>query len=242
MVAQIGNSQKGVPIYALRLTNERVDVKYKQRVLIAMSIHGNEPLASAVGMGWVGYVLSHYGRRDHGYIAELVNKREVYLVPVVSPDSFPHSRHVEGVDPNRDFNKSPACAPVECLKRFAWQMKFQAVLSGHTAGRVVLYPYGDTYDKCPHDAQYRALLEDMRELNGYGIGRLCNVYSYLIHGIEDDWYYRNFGACAITYEFGTFASHNRIPQYEAVRTEFDRTYLSAIHFICFAPTALHRSY
>ena len=142
-VASIGNTKKGIPIYAMRLTNEKIDVKYKKRVLIAMTIHGNEPLAAAVGMGWVGFILSHHKKNGHEYIDELLDKREVYFIPLVSPDSFPRSRHVEGVDPNRDFYKEQPCYPVRCLKRFASQLHFDAVLSGHSAGRVLLYPYGD---------------------------------------------------------------------------------------------------
>lgn len=238
MVAPIGNSKRGVPIYAIRLTNERVDVKYKYRVLVAMSIHGNEPLAAATGMGWLGLTLQGYGDSRYSYINELVNKREVYFVPVVSPDSFPTSRKVEGVDPNRDFYKQQSCYPVECLKRFATQLRFSAVLSGHSFGRVLLYPYGDTHAACPHDAQYRKFCGELSKLNGYGIGKLSENYPWVIVGVEDDWYYRKFGAFAITYEFGTRASHDTIPTYAAIQEEVQRTYSSAIHFFCFAPVAL----
>jgi hypothetical protein len=62
------------------LTNERIGVEYKQRVLIAMSIHGNEPLAAATGMGWLGLTLNGCGDPQFNYINELVNKREVYFI------------------------------------------------------------------------------------------------------------------------------------------------------------------
>ena len=56
-------------------------------------------------MGVIGKLLDS---KDDEHIKQILEGREIWIVPVVSPDSYPHSRHVEGVDPNRDFNKEPS--------------------------------------------------------------------------------------------------------------------------------------
>ena len=52
-------------------------------------------------IAYSGLLLSEYGKNDR--ITKILDTAEIYFVPVVSPDSYPYSRTVEGVDPNRNF-------------------------------------------------------------------------------------------------------------------------------------------
>jgi hypothetical protein len=238
MLAPIGNSQRGAPIYAIRLTNENHVVEYKERVLVVAGIHGNEPLSTAVVTGWLGTVLKDYGSTGHEYLVDFLNKREVYIIPVASPDSYLHSRFVDGVDPNRNFYQPYPCYPVACLKRFATQQKFSAVLCVHSCGRKLLYPYGDTPNTCPHDRQYNLLVDAMGKMSGYNKQKLSDLYGEIILGSGTDWYYRALGSCTLTMELGTHESYNQIPTYAAIQDECYRTYYSALYFIRMGPSAL----
>lgn len=236
-VINYGESTNGLGLYCVRITNELKKAKYK--VLITGAIHGNEPWSSGLMMAYAGNLLDSYGKNER--VTEFLDNNEIFVVPIVSPDSYPNSRRVDGVDPNRNFptRDNPnrkSVPPVEGLKNLFLKHKFDAVLAGHCSGRVFLYPWGDTYEPCPDDALYRKIVGKMGQLSQYRVGKLCNNYSYLIYGVEADWYYRN-GAFAFVIEVG---SHQRPPSANEIKSEFDRTWEGFLYFLEEAPTALKR--
>jgi hypothetical protein len=235
-VGTYGKSSRGQDIYYIRLTN-MYDQTEKPKVLITACIHGNEPLSTSVTLSYIGKLLSEYGRDTE--ITELLNTRDIYFVPVVSPDSYPNSRHVDGVDPNRDFptERSPdkqSVPPIEALKQFHLKMKFNAVMSGHTFGRVYLMPRGDSNERCPDDAAFHSVLDEMARLSNYRLIRACEMYGQPIYGGELDWFYKH-GAFAFVCEYGT---HQNIPGAQDTASEFNRTWKAFLVFLSKAPVAL----
>lgn len=232
-IGTYGKSAKGTDIYYIRINNS-FDKKDKPKVLITACIHGNEPHCTGVVMGYIGSLLGEYGKNQE--ITDLINNRDIYIVPVVSPDSYPYSREVNGVDPNRDFpgpsnpNKQ-SVPPVKAIQDFVIKIKPNAVISGHTWGRVFLTPYGDKNDYCPDHDEYKRIIGKMADLCQYGMKRACEMYGTPIHGTEVDWYYRH-GAFAVVMEFGT---HQRKPTHEEIKGEFNRTYQGVLWFIKEAP-------
>lgn len=227
-----GKSSQKKDLHYIRVTN--LDGKPKKKVLITGCIHGNEPLATTVVMGYIGTLLANYGKDQE--VTDLLNTRDIYFVPVVSPDSFPNSRIVDGVDPNRDFPgpskpNHQSVPPVKALQDLFSKHQFNAVISGHTFGRVLLTPYGDRTEVCPNAPDYSRIIGWMSSLCNYRVQRACEMYSRPIYGTEVDWYYRH-GAFAIVMEFGT---HQRIPTKDDIRSEFDRTYKGFLYFLKEAP-------
>jgi hypothetical protein len=202
-------------------------------VLITASIHGNEPWSTGCVMAYIGNMLKSYGQDDE--ITNLIDTRDIYFVPVISPDSYPHSRHVDGVDPNRNFpgprSNNTSVPPVKAIQDLFTKIKPNAVISGHTFGRIYLYPFGDDMDRCPNDSDYQKIIGEMSRLSRYRMDRACNMYNRPIYGSEVDWYYRH-GAMAIVMEFGT---HQQRPSLSDITSEFDRTYKAVLHFIKEAP-------
>lgn len=257
-VSTYGKSTKGQDLYYIRIANKRfIQSSVKPKVLITACIHGNEPLATATTMWYIGSLLKGYN--DEAKIRDLVDSRDIYFVPVVSPDSYPHSRYVDGVDPNRDFPKGPnsnhkSIKPIQDLQQLFNTIKPEAVISGHTWGRVYLTPYGDTLENCPDHEKFEEIVTKMSELSQYRhikasemyrsngtlnnppirtVGFNVGEYNVMapIFGTEVDWYYRS-GSFAIVMEFGT---HQRIPTDEDIKVEFERTYSAVLHFIQEAP-------
>ncbi len=255
-IGSYGKSSKGLELYYIRLTNTKIK-EDKPKVLITACIHGNEPLATATVMWYIGNMLQNYILNDK--IKKLFDTRDVYFIPVVSPDSYPKSRYVDGVDPNRNFPKinepnQKSVAPVGFLMEFFKKIKPKAVISSHTWGRVFLIPFGDTMEDSKDHDSYVKIIGDMAKLSKYryikasdmylGNGGLNNPpiramglsydeykYSVPIYGTELDWYYRN-GAFATVMEFGT---HQRIPSDLDIKTEFDMTYEAFLYFLEEAP-------
>jgi hypothetical protein len=227
-----GRTSRGQDIVCARITDESVSKK-KYKVLLTACIHGNEPLATSVMMGTVGSILQQ--SETNKFASDLLDCRDIWIIPVISPDSYPHSRHVEGLDPNRNYDEGRSVAPIQALKEFSTWLKPHAMMSGHTFGRVFLYPHGNKTRLCPHDAQYRRILNEMGRLSQYRVQRGCKMYNKPIYGTEIDWFYENFKAFSVVIEFG---EHQRIPSRQDIRYELNRTYKSILFFIAYAPGAL----
>lgn len=231
-VSIYGKSSKGTDLYCLRVTNKTSG--QKPVVLIHSCIHGNEPTATATTMAWIGTMLSSYGKDEE--VTKIIDTRDIYFVPVMCPDSYPRVRHIDGVDPNRNYpgpsNPNLTSTPsVKAMQDFFLKIKPKAVISGHTFGRIILTPYGDRKQLCPNEADYQRIIGKMSQMCQYKMGRACNNYSRPIQGIEIDWYYRN-GAFSVVVEFGT---HQRPPSQQEIQAEFTRTYKGALFFLQEAP-------
>jgi hypothetical protein len=234
-VETYGNTKRGTPLYYLRMNKK--DGIEKPKVLIMASIHGNEPLASTMCMSYIGNLLFEYRRTPA--ITDLINRRDIYFIPMVSPDSFPKSdsgdgmsREVEGVDPNRNFptKKNPNIQSeptIKAIEDLFIDKKFDASISGHTWGRLLLKPWGDSVQVTPHDSNYKEILGKMSSLSGYRVKSTSAIYGKPIYGSEVDWFYRN-GAFAIVVEYG---SNQKVPKPEEIEKEFNRTYGAVILFI-----------
>lgn len=227
-VGTYGKTTRNKDQYFMKICNELSPAK--KSVLITACIHGNEPWSTSTSIACIGRIISSYGKDKD--LTDLVNSRTIYLIPVVSPDSYPNSRSVDGVDPNRNFptladpNKK-SVAPVKNLQEFFLKIKPNGVLAGHTYGRVFLIPWGDSTIDNPNIDDYEKIASEMARLSNYRYQRACQMYNRPIYGTEIDWYHRN-GAFAMVMEFG---SHQKKPSLEDTRRELDRTFSAIIHFI-----------
>ena len=95
-----GETSLGMKICYLRITN-KLEKTQKPKVLITGAIHGNEPWSTACVMAYAGSLIGQYKTNEN--VKNLLDTRDIYIVPVVSPDSYLSSRYVDKVDPNRDF-------------------------------------------------------------------------------------------------------------------------------------------
>lgn len=255
-VGVYGQSSKKQDLYYIRIFNKNTNT-VRPVVLITACIHGNEPLSTATVMWYIGELLNSYNSNLE--VKELIDNRDLYFVPVVSPDSYPSFRNVDGVDPNRNFpNLSnpdrQSVKPIACLQDLYLKIRPKAVLSGHTYGRVFLIPHGDTMQKCNDHDEFNEVVNKMAELSGYKNIRACELYGATkntneapirvygesnptykvnvpIYGTEIDWYYRN-GSFAVVMEFGT---HQKKPSNNEIEYEFKRTWKSFLHFLKEAP-------
>ena len=228
-----GETSLGMKICYLRITN-KLEKTQKPKVLITGAIHGNEPWSTACVMAYAGSLIGQY--KTDVNVKNLLDTRDIYIVPVVSPDSYLTSRYVDKVDPNRDFptQKNPqhkSTPSIDSIQKFFNQIKPNAVISGHTFGRIFLIPYGDSTQKCPNDNDYKNIIGEMSKVSKYKINQTCFNYNRPIFGTEVDWYYRN-GAFSVVMEVGT---HQIRPSIKEIKEEFERTWKAVQIFIEKAP-------
>lgn len=216
-----GKTSRGTSTTFLRIGTEG-----KPKILIHAAIHGNERLSTAAVLGIMGKILHDYKRIK--YVTWLVENRDIYFVPVFSPDSYLDGRYVEGVDPNRDFpypgrDRDYPCSPVRLIKEFHLKHGFRGVISGHTYGRDFFWPGFCT----PEDERFiSGLAKEMAKLARYD----PSIISGRPHGYETDWYYWT-GAVAILTEFGYGHDQPII----SIKPETERTYNAFLYFIERAP-------
>lgn len=227
-VGVYGQTTAGKDTYFIKISNEYNPSD--EVVLITAAIHGNEPWSTSTVLAYAGKLIQSYGKDKD--LTDVVNSRTIYIIPVVSPDTYPNSRHVDGVDPNRDFPtlKDPeksSVRPVANLRDFFLKIKPDSVLSGHTFGRLYLIPWGDNRSQNPFAEDYERIASEMCKLSDYKHKRACEMYNQPIFGTEIDWYHRN-GAFAMVMEFGT---HQRKPSLKDTESEFERTFAAVVYFI-----------
>jgi len=102
-VFSIGKSVLGKEIWCIRITNEENnDEKYS--CVIDGCIHGSEWEAGEVCLYFAEYLLINYG--ENKTITDIVNKSEVYLIPLLNPDGRDNDERYNenGIDLNRNFD------------------------------------------------------------------------------------------------------------------------------------------
>lgn len=224
-----GTSTKGKQLHYIKITNKFSAVT-KPVILVHGCIHGNESWATGEVMAWLGTMLGTYGQDKQ--VTNLLDSNEIYFVPVISPDSYPNSREVDGVDPNRNFGNSAspnpsAVAPIAAIQNFFLKIKPKAAISAHTSGRVFLSPWGEKNEVSANEKDYQRIFGKMCELSGYGKKRACEVYGHPIMGGELDWYFKNRAFSAV-FEIG---SHQTVPSMNDIQSEFNKTYRAFLYFL-----------
>lgn len=225
-VGTYGKTTKDIDQYYVKITNKSVGGK-KPSCVITGCIHGNEPISTCTEVWWITTLLSSYATDPRA--KEILDTREIYFIPVLSPDTYPHSRHVDGVDPNRNFPSSgekQSVVPIENFKNFFKVNKFNAFITGHSYGRVFMF----ATERDPERREaYERIKKDMDSISSYKATWLGGPNTTL----DGDWGNRQ-GAFSLLVEFGT---HQRIPSPEDIETEFKATYESILYFLKEAPVA-----
>jgi len=220
-VGTYGKTSRGQDQYYIKITNEFNQAE-KPRSLMTGCIHGNEPISTWTTMWWIGRILSTYGQNPE--VTELVDTRELYFIPVVCPDSYPSSRHCDGLDPNRNFpsgnSDNRSIPPIQNLKEFFKRMQFDCYASGHSYGRIWLFASNSDPQR---KAVYSRIEKEIGRLSSYRISSLGGPGTTL----DADWGNRQ-GAFSTIIEFGT---HQRAPSERDIETEFEATYEAALYFM-----------
>lgn len=208
----------------------RIGTREKPKVLVQSGLCGNEEFGVMASMKLAERLLSSYGKdRESTW---LVDNRDIYIVPVVSPDSFPVNAAAEGLDPLSSFpcasKLNPSMpSPVRLLVDFVNNTKFSAAMSFHTYGETLSGPT-NTHEK--DEYAISRILAKMGNLSGYV------VKSQRTGGKPDDvdWLYTS-GCPSIRVTWGSQAKS--FVAYSDVDSSMDRMYDSLALYMREAPEA-----
>jgi len=173
-LVEIGNSQQGHKLYALKITNHPDVLEDEPKVFLTSTIHGNEPTGYIVLLRLANQILTGYNNDSR--LTALVNSEELWINPLANPDgtyaggddTVKYATRVSssGINLNRNFPDftlgdhpdGNAWAPETiAMMNFATLHHFTLSANLHSGNEVVNYPWDGVADRHPEDAWFKAL-------------------------------------------------------------------------------------
>ncbi len=142
--------------HVLRITNEALGLD-KPEVLLVGVQHGDEVVSLEVCLETARLLLESYG--SDPWLTELVDRREIYMMPMVNPWGFNHgTRSSPGTEGNEDMNRDHVydrctggfCSDevtlstvgAQAIHELARRHLFRVMLDLHGGVEIIIYPWG----------------------------------------------------------------------------------------------------
>ena len=211
-----GVSKQGRNLYALKLSTEGEN---KPRLMVTAATHGDELITTEVLFALTQELLAGFGKEER--LTKILNDRDIFIIPVVSPDSFEaRERYVQGKDPNRSYPwperpENPSVDVIQAMMNFTNSMKFTGSLDLHAYGRLVMYPWGYTRKAPPANdvTGFKDIVQTMAKDNQYEAGQISTTI-YVAAGSSADYFYWKTGTRAIAAELG----RDKVPAFSKIPT------------------------
>lgn len=239
-VFAIGSSLEGRNIYALKIS-DNVDLdEAEAEVFFVGCHHAREWISVEIPYLLAKYLVENY--ESDPAIKSLVNRSEIWVVPLLNPDGLEYSIHFYrywrknrrdngggsyGIDLNRNYsynwgfdNEGSSSNPfsntyrgsaafsepeTQAVRDFFQQRSIQALITYHSHGQVILYPWGYTSNPAPKDELLEEIAAEMSERmeavkgNIYQYGQ-AGESLYLTNGDTTDWAFGTYGIPSYTFE------------------------------------------
>jgi hypothetical protein len=199
----LGTSVEGRLIVALKISDIVGTDENEPEILLDGCIHGSEKASAYTLCNFARELCLQYGSNPQ--IQNLVNTREIWIIPVVNPDGFIADIKVNAnwVDLNRDagymwtgyFGSSPApfSQPESIITRdFILGRNFSVYINYHSGLQGIIYPWFYRGDVCPDNNEVSYLANTYDELSGYPAGEFEVTSGY-------DLYQTNGSVCEFAY-------------------------------------------
>lgn len=209
-----GVSKGGRNLYALKISTGGEN---KPKLMVTAATHGDELITTEVLFALTNELLAGYGKDER--LSKILNNRDIYVIPVVSPDSFEaRERYVQRKDPNRSYPwpdkpNNPTVDVIQSMMDYTNKMKFTGSLDLHAYGKLVMYPWAYTR-KAPDskdEVGFKDLVVAMARDNQYEAGQISTTI-YVAEGSSADYFYWKSGTRAIAAELG----REKVPSYSKI--------------------------
>lgn len=150
----LGSSVEGRTIWGLKITDNPNIEENEPEVRICGAHHGNELMSIELPLLLAWLLVENYSIDP--YITDLIDNREIWIIPLINPDGrmatpVPTRRNANRVDLNRDYgymwdgsggSPSPFSQPeIQAIRNNALNNNFVLSLSFHTTAAYVNYPW-----------------------------------------------------------------------------------------------------
>lgn len=209
-----GVTKGGRNMYSLKLSTGGEN---KVKLMVTAATHGDELITTEVLFTLTNELLAGYGVDSR--LTKILDSRDIYIIPVVSPDSFDaRERYVQKQDPNRSYpwpenTTNKTVDVIQGMMDYTNKMKFTGSLDLHAYGRLVMYPWAYT-KKVPtasDEVTFKDLVLSMSKENRYTAGQISKTI-YVAEGSSADYFYWKSGTRALAAELGK----EKIPHYSKI--------------------------
>ncbi len=217
----VGTTQQGRTIWALKISDNVDLIEKEPRVRFIGIIHGDEPIGCELCLYLADTLTKGYGNEP--YITNLVNSREIFLIPMFNVDGRVNASryYANGIDPNRNFpvpdgsigddGTYTVFQETQALMDWSDTMNFVLSVTYHGGAKIVNYQWDYT-------DEYPPFYELIRKISiGYAIRNDTIFYSpspsyiadsgtvrgyvwYPAPGSLQDWAYQWTGCIDLTVE------------------------------------------
>ncbi len=87
---QVGTTENGLPIWAVKISDNPGQDEGEPQALFDGLIHAREPISMMTVIYYMYYLCENYGANPE--VTYLVNNREIFFVPVLNPDGYEYNR------------------------------------------------------------------------------------------------------------------------------------------------------
>lgn len=238
-VVDYGLSQEGRPLRALRLNFvagiDSANPVSKKVALLTAATHGDELITTEVLLGLVDRLLLNRGTDSR--LAAILERVDLYVVPVVNPDGFVATSRWDGnQDPNRSYpfpgNKGGNPSPsIQGVIRLFDQIHPVGSIDFHAFGGLIMYPWAYSREVIgePQHGRFDAVAQSMAATNGYTYGQISRIL-YAAPGSSADYYFWKNGTLSFGIELGQekIPAPFEIPQYTEEMAEGSWRFLEAL--------------
>lgn len=185
----IGYTQQGRTIWALKISDNVNLIEPEPRVRFVGIIHGDEPIGCELTL-YLADTLTR-GYNSNSYITNLVNNREIYLIPIFNVDGMENASryYANGIDPNRNFpvpdgsiggdGTYSVFQETQAFINWSDTMNFVLSVTFHSGAKIVNYQWDYTN-------QYPPFYQLIRKIAiGYAIRNDTIFYSPTPYSIAD---------------------------------------------------------
>ncbi len=205
----IGRSVQNRVLLAMKITDNAGIDEHEPRIIWDGTTHGNENIGTEVCFYLVRHLLLNYGIDP--LITQLVNSREIWVVPIVNPDGMvARTRgNANGVDLNRDYgylwdtgwgSPGPFSQPeILAIRNFTQMAPFVIYTTYHSGTEAVMWPWA--YSKnAPYDSLFMSFLcSRYSYYTRYPAFQICRGL-YEVHGSSSDYAYGAEGMLCLAVE------------------------------------------
>jgi hypothetical protein len=210
----IGYSLAKRPIVAVQISDhvQTAEGEAEPPIAFEAGMHGDELISSEVALRLIEYLCRRYGK--DGNVSELVNNREIWILPFANPDGFVarQRNNAASIDLNRDWgymwqgwgNSTAPYSQPETQAIFQWitAKNFVAIQSLHAGMQMISLPWSCQKGVFPDYEPTVALAENyIRNIAGVEMGFGCGFERlYPVFGSAKDAFYALQGALSWTTE------------------------------------------
>lgn len=209
----LGKSVQGRSIWGLKITDNPTIEEVEPEIRICGCHHGDEEMSVELPLLLAKQLLNNY--TTNNTIGNLVDTREIWIIPLVNPDGrmaspYPRRQNANNVDLNRDYgymwdgsggSSAPFSQPeTRIIRENALNNSFVFSLSFHTTAAYVNYLWNYKPDPTPDDDVVVNVSQNYASTSGYTAIRGWNWYQ--TRGDTNDFSYGCRGDIDTTIETG----------------------------------------